>query len=386
MVLKYNKKSFLDFLLLLMTIGFPRFPLIGIPMVSLVFFIKYKEIIHFHLKFNSKIYFFYILLFIFFFFSLLLSFSYVDFIFCLLLTIKIIISFFSGIIIANILIRSPKVLKYWIFFQVMFIALTLFSIDFYKLALLFVAPTATETFDDLFGIKALGFGLYHVEGAITLTFMVLFYINTILRDKSIIKTIIYFLASLSSIFLARTSMIAISIFFFLKRPIFFIFMIIMLFLLILNIEVNNKTFLYVLELFYSIVENGKIHTYSTQHNSEMIVLPNYFIDYFYGIGKFYNNEEGASSGYYMYTDLGWIRLLLFGGLLFCLIFLIINIYWVLLSLRKGRIFFKIFFISVYILITLKGLYSLVFISVLIFYYESHLQIAINNPQFKLNQI
>lgn len=306
---------------------------------------------------------------------ILLSYIYSLFVFSntvdLLFYISLIIKIVIGIILANILHRSPKSLIYWIIFQFIFILLTNLSEDFYKFALLFISSASNDTFSQLYGVKALGFGLYHAEGAVIFVLMVLFAFFMQETKKVFMNRTInfsYFL-SFSSLLVARTAIIPLLIFSFFKKPISLMVLLLFLFIILLNINIENEKVIYLLEIFYSLIEKGEIVTSSTNQNLEMIILPNSFEEYIYGVGHFFNTEEGFSSGYYMNTDLGWIRLLLFGGIFFVVLFLVINIYWTILSLNTTKgYFFKLFFIIVYIVITMKGLYSLVFFSVLIFYY------------------
>ena len=123
------------------------------------------------------------------------------------------------------------------------------------------------------------------------------------------------------------------------------------------------------EMFYNYLDEGNLTTGSTEQMKEMYKLPDSSITYLLGDGIFYNNQMNDSEGYYMGTDIGFLRLLyyfgIFGSFLFFLLQFMV-LYKCAISFTNRRIKF-LFVMSVFaymLILNFKGLTDLIFLNVL----------------------
>ena len=72
----------------------------------------------------------------------------------------------------------------------------------------------------------------------------------------------------------------------------------------------ERVFPFVFELYFKYVASGEIQTYSTNRLGEMWSVPISSTTFFLGDGLF---TDPVSGKYYMFTDVGYLRNLLFGG-------------------------------------------------------------------------
>ncbi|MBJ2126445.1 hypothetical protein [Flavobacterium sp. IB48] len=123
------------------------------------------------------------------------------------------------------------------------------------------------------------------------------------------------------------------------------------------------------EMFYNYLDDGNITTDSTEQMKEMYKLPESTITYLLGDGKFYNNQMNDAEGYYMGTDIGFLRLLYYFGIVGSLLFFLLQfmvLYKCAISFTNKRIKF-LFVMSVFVFILIlnfKGLTDLIFLNVL----------------------
>lgn len=123
------------------------------------------------------------------------------------------------------------------------------------------------------------------------------------------------------------------------------------------------------EMFYNYLDEGSLTTSSTEQMKEMYKLPDNTITYLLGDGMFYNNQMDDAEGYYMGTDIGFLRLLYYFGILGSLLFFLLQ--FVILYKCSSYVTNKrikiLFIISIFIymlLLNLKGLTDLIFLNVL----------------------
>lgn len=138
--------------------------------------------------------------------------------------------------------------------------------------------------------------------------------------------------------------------------------------------IENNVLPFAFELFYNMNEGHGFSSASSDHLLQMLSIPIEPITYFIGTGKFTN----ADGSYYMHTDSGYMRQLLFGGLGYVIIsiLLFISLFFSSVSIqKKSRINwnFRVFIgciIVYFLLLQIKGL-TLFFsreTMVLLFYY------------------
>ncbi|MPS38830.1 hypothetical protein D8S93_09310 [Vibrio sp. VGrn 2] len=151
------------------------------------------------------------------------------------------------------------------------------------------------------------------------------------------KTLLIIIAGILS---ARTAFIAILFFFasllFKKRK-YFIYMMVSFLFIIIAIETLPFFNLYktwILEVFNVFSSNGKMSSLS--HLETMIFIPSEFSTLAFGNG-IYVNEDGS---YYMHTDSGYMRFLLFGGVLYLILTMLVAFYMACLT-RSYNYFFSV---------------------------------------------
>lgn len=121
---------------------------------------------------------------------------------------------------------------------------------------------------------------------------------------------------------------------------------------------------FALEMFLNYFNSGQLSTVSTSHLETMYIFPSRIDTYFIGDGL-YTNADGL---YYMGTDVGYLRLLFYFGVVGIILYIFLQ--YLLLrqstqTIRHGRILF--IFIFIYILIlNLKGFADLASVTSLFF--------------------
>ena len=131
------------------------------------------------------------------------------------------------------------------------------------------------------------------------------------------------------------------------------------FLCVISFLGNRINLNWAFEIFFS-YQKGNVHTGSTNHLQEMYIFPEKITTWIYGEGKMLAND---GIGYYMDTDVGYLRLLFFGGLFFVMFFYTIQFIISYLIIKNNRkTTFLIIVINIYSLIlSLKGFTELNYI-------------------------
>ena len=137
-------------------------------------------------------------------------------------------------------------------------------------------------------------------------------------------------------------------------------------------DISNKMYRFAFEIFYNINEGGTINTDSTNHLLEMYTLPKKLKTFIIGDGYY---TSPTSSGYYMNTDVGYLRLLYYFGIIGLLLFLLFQ-YKTIRELIDEKNDFKRLssFLLVYLLIlNMKGFTDLFFLLIPILILNSFLK-------------
>lgn len=96
------------------------------------------------------------------------------------------------------------------------------------------------------------------------------------------------------------------------------------------------------DIFYNYIDTGNYNNYSTTRLTEMLAVPISLENYLIGSG--YYTVDGH---YYLHTDSGYIRQILYGGILYMLIILIyqkvflLDLYWLSFENKKEKYYFKL---------------------------------------------
>jgi len=371
------------FLILLFTIGLPKIPTTEFPFMIFIAPFYLKSIIYIVRSYKFEM--ICVMLFIIFWYaSASISFlanntTFKDFFFSFVLLFKCILTFFSAVIVAKVLDCDFRVLKWWIIFQVAISLFAIISPSFYSTMLYFISPRSASVFQNIFGLRTVGFGLFHVEGAITLMSFVALYMYV---SNSFFSKILFFITFPVSSGIARSSVVPFFAYSIFKRGLI-IWLITVIFLMLLaSTVVTSGVFYEAFELARSFLEKGSFSISSTKAVEKMYVMPSYFSTYIIGDGSFYNPNNLSS--FYMKTDVGYMRLLYFAGVPFVIIFIVINI---LISLsflvfrrKKIKPYFssdmKIFVLSsliIFFVMNFKGLFILTTVSLVIPFWVSFIE-------------
>jgi hypothetical protein len=368
------------FLTLCLTIGFPRIYGTEIPMAFLLapFFIV--GFIQFVFK-KSIFCFIYLILFLSGFF--LGIFSYIngsggwqDLFFHIVIYFKILLVVFFAYVVYRCIYKNPSILFHWILFQFFVVVLSIFSKGFYRILLGFISPRSAEVFQHIFGLRALGFGLFHVDGSITLVFAVFLYvliINNGEKKSSIFALLVSLPVSMS---VARSALIPYLMFGIFTKGYFikFMFLLVMIVMFITSVFVEFGPLYQASEIFRNIISGKGIYSDSVASLFTMYSLPKELSTYIIGDGMYYSETTGVLS-FYMGTDVGYMRILYYSGVFSIIIFIVINAIFSFVGIfaSSGPLFLKyrIYFlvsIFVFFIMNAKGIQVAPFFSLVAFYY------------------
>ena len=220
-----------------------------------------------------------------------------------------------------------------IFINVAFVTLGYVSKDFYLLSLQFLSPDATEVFKNLYRVRSVGFGAYHLEMAI---FGIAY--AYVLFSSGKVKT-----AVLTIVFVMTARIYAIFYFLLMLR-----YKKILLFgmipIIVLLAGVNKIVYDY-FEIFINLFIYGELNFTNMDHLISMVKIPPPDT-LLYGDGRFFNGSH-----FYQGTDIGIIRMLYFSGIAGLIYFAILNIYP--FSAKKTHL--TIVEVAFFLLVMLKGL-------------------------------
>ncbi|MDX6190117.1 hypothetical protein SGQ83_12220 [Flavobacterium sp. Fl-318] len=123
------------------------------------------------------------------------------------------------------------------------------------------------------------------------------------------------------------------------------------------------------EMFYNYFNEGSLSTGSTDEMKEMYKLPNNSVTYLFGDGIFYANQLNDSSGYYMGTDIGFLRLVYYFGIIGSLLFFLLQFVVLCKSIsyvinKRVKILFIVSMFLFLLVLNFKGLTDLIFLNVL----------------------
>ncbi|CAH6902674.1 conserved membrane hypothetical protein [Vibrio chagasii] len=372
-----------SFAILLLTIGLPKIPTTEVPFMVLIlpFFLKSLVCIFRSYKFEIIVSMVTVILW----YTiastsfLINSTTYKDFFFSFVLLFKFLLTFMSAVIIAKVLDGNFSSLKYWIFFQITVAVLSIISPSFYSLMMYFISPRSAAVFQNVFGLRTVGFGLFHVEGAITLVSFIALYMYV---SKSFFSKILFFITFPIASGIARSSIVPFLAYSLFRKQLFFLLLIMILVVFFASTLVTSGVLYESFELARSFLESGSFSIGSTEAVEKMYTLPSELTTYLIGDGAFYNPNNLSS--FYMKTDVGYMRLLYFAGVPFVIIFVVINVLIPLSSFyfKKDKIklyfgsdmlIFKISSLMIFFIMNFKGLFMLTTVSLVIPFWISFIE-------------
>ena len=321
--------------------------------------------------------------------------------------VSVLIFFFAAFFLYNILspiLKKNQWLNLDFLIKLFIVVVTLQSIIS---ILMFIVPNLTEilyaifpipegekaTVEGLAGLRLIGLGSYFFAAGIihglSLIFIVYLYLKNKINKKWIVIYIFNFFVGL---LMARTTVIGFAIsllfmaiwkplnIFYIKQKFkwgtLFVFLFIVALLGMLMV-VNEDVLKWAFEFFYNYSNSGSFESGSTNELKEMYVIPTNFFSYILGDGK-YNLSDGS---YYMSTDVGYLRLLYYGGIPMVISFYFFMYYIIKYIIKYNSstidkyLFFTIFLYM--LVLNFKGLADLnpVLILIYIFSYFNNNQIS-----------
>lgn len=295
-----------------------------------------------------------------------------DLFFSFVILIKIILAVLFGFVVFDTIKKSINSLFYWLVIQSFFIILSIFSLEFYLLLLGFISPRSALVFSNIYGLRSLGFGLFHVEGAIIYVSVFAYIIYS--RANSHTENLQFMLSFVIASTIARSAVIPFLIFSFFKKELR-VWLLLLIGVLIIALPfIVDGVFYEALELIRSIVDDGDINIRSTQAVTHMYTLPNDAVTYIIGDGRFY--DPNNLSKFYMSTDVGYMRLLYFGGVPLIFLFLSLNFLFCILPIIQRRILrsqnvgyictLAALMALVLIIMNFKGIFTITMLSIVLF--------------------
>lgn len=367
-------------IVLILIIGFPRFygtevpmAIILIPFFFLGFIRTFLRLGVFSLIFLSLFFFGFVLGVVSYFFG---EGHLGDIFFHLVIYLKILLVFFFAYVVSQVIYGRLNVLLYWIVFQIFVVLLAFINAQFYDFLLGFISPRSAEIFKHLFGLRSLGFGLFHMEGSITLVFAVFLYVLLSGVDRQYLAVFLALLSFPFAMAVARSAIVPFSVFAFFSKGIVVKASVVLAFLLMFLIAqiVESGAMYEAVEIFRNIISGQGAYSESVAHLPSMYSLPDNLSTYLIGDGKYYSGYAESLS-FYMNSDVGYIRILYFSGLFSLLIFIALNVFFNFIAFAKlrGQIFYgyrSYFLVSlvVFLIINAKGVQVAPFFGLVLFYY------------------
>ena len=386
-IVKCSRKSYVSLghvVLLLITLGFPRFPWSDVPLCAVLIVSHFKYVIHLFTRLESIKCLFPISLFFLFGFTLWLTHegnSSADLVFLISICIKAVLNIFIALILTPILLKDGRSLLIWIFIQVVLITISVLDERAFQFLTIFSGQSGYDVYSNLFNLRGVGFGIVHVYGAITVLGASFLYASII--SQTFLGRYILFLMQSVALLVSRSAIPILGIFLLLFEKLMllvFVFIFLAISYYFISVFDTEGVLGQVLELGASLIETNSLTTKSTEASMAMWVFPVDIYSAIVGYGKFFN--EGL---FFMGTDVGYSRISLFGGFPLLLLFIYANVYCVSVVLLKSqKTKYKklaLVYLLIFFSINLKGLADVgVFAYILLFIFQYE------RAQSKRNQV
>lgn len=353
-MLKYSSPWF-ALLALVTAFGYPKVPFLGIPIAFIAFVLDWRNIIRMCTTDIGKMQI--LTCFTFFIFCILrIIFSdglYWDrnLIFCFTLSYKAFVGLYLAYIFIYLLKNKRILIALFLLVQLLLMAVSAFNETLYSFLLLFQTAEATTVFGEIFGMRSLGFGVIHNEGVVALTLMYVLYVEFSGASKFLINALsvfVYFSAFSSRLVLALLPFWQI-----IKNGKIFLLVIILMVILVQYLDLSQGPLSQVFELYTYYNETGSIGSQSTNAISSMAYVPDSIGTWLIGDGQFF-----SESGFYQDTDIGFSRIIFFGGFV-GVIFYIFLCCWPVFYLKnhssKIKLILLVFLLYTYLVSNVKGI-------------------------------
>jgi len=341
--------------ILLLTFGYPKIPFVGIPIAFLIFIFDFKNLIRIFRVDIGIIHLLTSFAFILFcFFRIILGDGFhfeKNIIFCLTLCYKAIIGLYFSALIVYLFESKSSLLALYLLVQYLLILSSAFNEPIYNFLLLFQTSEATKVFGEIFGLRSVGFGVLHNEGVVALILLYVLYIEFASQSRCISYAL-----GISGYLAAFSSRLVLLI-----LPIWHIVKDIKLILIAGVFVVISANYLNILEgplaqvfeLYNYYIKTGSVGSQSTDVISKMNYMPDSITTLLVGDGQFFSD-----SGFYQDTDIGFSRMIYFGGffgLLFYLMLCLWPIFIVYRYLGYVKILTLAYLIYAFIVSNIKGI-------------------------------
>jgi hypothetical protein len=335
--------------------GYPKLPSTPIPLGVFVFLLDWKNLVKLLRTDLGKLHIFFCTNFLIFFFArLLVDPSQID-VRSISLILALFYKAFSGLYLASIfsylLIARSDLLVFYIALQLCLIAISAFNQDVYSLLLIFQTAEATAVFEEIFGLRSIGFGVMHNEGVVLLVLMYSIYTASLARQTfyhHALGLLMYFGA-----FSSRLVLVLLPIWHFFRSIAVFCAIALTAAIFAVTVDVREGALSQVFEIWNYYQDNGVVGSGSTDVLSQMTAIPMELGTWVFGDGLFFTH-----SGFYQDTDIGFSRIVFFGGLV-GLMFYVSIFFWPLFFVNRrdlSRHWFLLFFIIyVYVVSNVKGI-------------------------------
>lgn len=314
---------------LLMVIGFPRIYATEFPMALFLVPFYLRRFIRLQEK-HFEFFLFFIGLFGCWFFGGLAAFvmgdgTTQDVFFHLVVSFKILLNLFFGYLVYSVVKDNNSSLLIWLLVQILVICVSMVNLDFYQFLLGFISPRSADVFQHIYGLRALGFGLYHVDGALTLIIAAFYYL--LIAKASSTKTLLLVFMLPVSMAVARSAIVPYAILGVLKRGVLvkFCLFVSILTMLLLSMLVSSGPIYESTEIFRNFLNRGTFHSDSVNALAHMYFLPDSLKVYMFGVGKYFDSSSSKLM-FYMGTDVGYLRLLFYSGVGSVFVFVALNIF------------------------------------------------------------
>lgn len=297
-----------------------------------------------------------------------------DLFFHIVVSVKVLLNFFFGYVICRVILARPSALSAWLLFQAVVIVLTMLSNDFYSFMLGFISPRSADVFQHIYGLRALGFGLFHVDGALTIVLALFF--SILISESKFMNGLLLILLLPLSMAVARSAVVAYAIMSVFRKGILFkVFLALaLLVMVVLSFYVESGPLFEATEIFRNLFQRGELKSQSVNVLSEMYTLPDTMTEWLFGGGQYFSGSEDTLE-FYKGTDVGYLRILYFSGVGSVFAYILLNSYFLLglIFTSGGAEFLKVRHFAfaltiIFLIINFKGLQGMPIFAVALYVY------------------
>jgi hypothetical protein len=328
--LKYFSPWFALFVLLAL-FGYPKIPYLGVPFAFIVFLLDFKNILRIYCSKLGQTHIFICATFLA--FCCLRVFLgdglYVErnLLFCFTLFYKALIGVYIACVFMYLILNKHLFLIFFMMMQFLLMGFSAFNETLYAFLLLFQTADATAVFGEIFGLRSVGFGVIHNEGVVALTLMYVLYLE-IAQPSRLVASALGAFAYLST-FSSRLVLVLLPVWQVVKQRKLLAGCALLLVFLLPFLDVSQGPLSQAFELLNHYLETGVVGSQSTNALSGMTYAPDTLGTWVLGDGQFF-----SETGFYQETDIGFSRIVFFGGLAGLLLYTLLCC-WPLLIFIKG---------------------------------------------------